>query len=111
ASAAADRPDIDRWILSVLQSLIADVNREMEGYRLYNVVPRLVTFIDDLTNWFIRRSRPRFWKGEDDRDQATAYATLYTRMVTFAKGLAPFMPFLTETVYQRLVRPVDEAAP
>lgn len=111
ASAVAERPDIDRWILSVLQSLIADVNQEMEGYRLYNVVPRLVTFIDDLTNWFVRRSRPRFWKGEDDRDKANAYATLYTTLVTFAKVLAPFMPFLTETVYQKLVRPVDESAP
>ncbi|HVW28595.1 MAG TPA: isoleucine--tRNA ligase [Polyangiaceae bacterium] len=111
ASPVAERPDIDRWILSVLQSLIADVNREMEGYRLYNVVPRLVTFIDDLTNWFVRRSRPRFWKGEDDRDKANAYATLYTALVTFAKVLAPFMPFLTETVYQKLVRPVDPGAP
>jgi isoleucyl-tRNA synthetase len=107
----AERPDIDRWMLSVLQSLVADVNREMEGYRLYNVVPRLVAFIDDLTNWFVRRSRPRFWKSEDDRDKASAYATLYGTLVTFAKVLAPFMPFLTETVYQKLVRPVDASAP
>jgi isoleucyl-tRNA synthetase len=106
-----DRPDIDRWILSVLQSLVAEVNLEMEGYRLYNVVPRLVRFIDDMTNWYVRRSRPRFWKSEDDRDKASAYATLYDVLVTFAKLLAPFMPFLTETVYQRLVPPVDPAAP
>ncbi|HEX3597832.1 MAG TPA: isoleucine--tRNA ligase [Polyangiaceae bacterium] len=111
APPVADRPDIDRWMLSVLQSLVADVNREMEGYRLYNVVPRLVAFIDDLTNWFVRRSRPRFWKGEDDSDKASGYATLYDALVTFAKVLAPFMPFLTETVYQKLVRPVDAAAP
>jgi isoleucyl-tRNA synthetase len=109
--APAERPDIDRWILSVLQSLLFDVNREMEGYRLYNVVPRLVTFIDDLTNWYVRRSRPRFWKSEDDRDKASAYATLYEVLVTFAKVLAPFMPFLTETVHQRLVLPLDPAAP
>lgn len=107
----SERPDIDRWVLSVLQSLIADVNREMEGYRLYNVVPRLVAFIDDLTNWYIRRSRPRFWKSEDDRDKASAYATLYEVLVTFAQVLAPFMPFLTETVYQRLVRPISATAP
>jgi isoleucyl-tRNA synthetase len=106
-----ERPDIDRWMLSVLQSLVADVNHEMEGYRLYNVVPRLVAFIDDLTNWYIRRSRPRFWKTEDDRDKASAYATLYAVLVTFAKVLAPFMPFITETVYQKLVRPVDATAP
>jgi isoleucyl-tRNA synthetase len=105
------RPDIDRWVISVLQSLIADVNHEMEGYRLYNVVPRLVHFIDDLTNWYVRRSRPRFWKSDDDTDKACAYATLYEVLVTFAKVLAPFMPFITETVYQRLVRPVDPSAP
>jgi isoleucyl-tRNA synthetase len=111
APAPAARPDIDRWVLSVLQSLIGDVNREMEGYRLYNVVPRLVHFIDDLTNWYVRRSRPRFWKSEDDTDKACAYATLYEVLVTFSKVLAPFMPFITETVYQRLVRPLDAAAP
>ena len=59
----------------------------------------------------MRRSRPRFWKSDDDADKADAYATLYEVLVTFAKVLAPFMPFLTETVYQRLVRPVDAAAP
>ncbi len=111
APPVSERPDIDRWILSVLQSLIGDVNTEMEGYRLYTVVPRLVSFIDDLTNWYIRRCRPRFWKSEDDRDKAAAYATLYDVLVTFAKTLAPFMPFLTETVYQHLVRSVDENAP
>ncbi len=109
--ALAKRPDIDRWVLSVLQSLVHDVNAEMEGYRLYNVVPRLVSFIDDLTNWYIRRSRPRFWKSEDDSDKACAYATLYEVLVTFAKTLAPFMPFLTENVYQHLVREVDSSAP
>ncbi len=111
AAPVAERPDIDRWILSVLQSLVGDVNREMEGYRLYNVVPRLVAFIDDLTNWYVRRSRPRFWKSEDDRDKTNAYATLYEVLVTFAKVLAPFMPFVTETVYQRLVRPLAADAP
>ncbi|HVJ22199.1 MAG TPA: class I tRNA ligase family protein, partial [Polyangiaceae bacterium] len=111
AAPAAERADIDRWILSVLQSLVADVNHEMEGYRLYNVVPRLVGFIDDLTNWYVRRSRPRFWKSADDKDKANAYATIYEVLVTFAKVLAPFMPFLTETIYQRFVRPVEAGAP
>jgi isoleucyl-tRNA synthetase len=111
APPVSERPDIDRWILSVLQSLLSDVNREMEGYRLYNVVPRLVTFIDDLTNWYVRRSRPRFWKSQDDQDKKSAYATLYEVLVTFAKMLAPFMPFLTETVYQRLVPRVAKDAP
>ncbi len=107
----AKRPDIDRWALSMLQSLVRDVNAEMEAYRLYSVVPRLVSFIDDLTNWYIRRSRPRFWKSSDRVDQAAAYATLYELLTTFAKVLAPFMPFVTEMVYQRLVVPLDENAP
>lgn len=107
----AERSDIDRWILSVMQSLVRDVNQEMEGYRLYKVVPRLVSFIDDMTNWYIRRSRERFWKNDDDTDKAAAYGTLYEVLVTFTKVLAPFMPFLTETVYQRLVRPADAEAP
>lgn len=107
----AERADIDRWILSVLQSLIRDVNVEMEAYRLYTVVPRLVAFIDDLTNWYVRRSRARFWKSEDDRDKQAAFATLYEVLTTFSKVLAPFMPFLTETIHQRLVRSVDPEAP
>ena len=111
AAPVAERPDIDRWILSVLQSLARDVNAEMEAYRLYTVVPRLVSFIDDLTNWYVRRSRARFWKSEDDRDKTNAFATLYEVLSTFSKILAPFMPFLTEQVYQRLVRKVDDASP
>jgi isoleucyl-tRNA synthetase len=111
AAPPSERPDIDRWALSVLQSLVKDVNTEMEGYRLYTVVPRLVHFIDDLTNWYIRRSRPRFWKSSDKKDQAAAYATLYELLTTFAKVLAPFMPFVTEMVHQRLVVTVDPTAP
>jgi isoleucyl-tRNA synthetase len=111
ASPPEERGELDRWILSVLQSLVRDVNHEMEGYRLYTVVPRLVSFIDDLTNWYVRRSRERFWKSEDDRDKTNAFATLYEVLSIFSKILAPFMPFLTEVVYQRLVRSVDAAAP
>ncbi len=111
AKPAAQRHLLDRWVLSVLQSLVRDVNVEMEAYRLYAVVPRLVRFIDDLTNTYIRFSRTRFW-GKDGRDaQADAYASLYQVLTTFAKVLAPFMPFLTEEVHQRLVRSVDSTAP
>ena len=106
-----DRAPFDRWIQSSLQSLIRDVNAEMEAYRLYNVVPRLEHFIDDLTNGYIRYTRARFWKGTDRLSQADAFTTLYEVLTTFAKVLAPFMPFLTEEVHQRLVRPVDPAAP
>jgi len=119
---AEERPALDQWVLSVLQSLVRDVNHEMEHYRLFNVVPRLVLFIDDLTNWYIRRARPRFWAGTErtaavtpglspEQDKAAAYATLYEVLTTFSRVLAPFMPFLTEIVHQKLVVSVDETAP
>lgn len=127
APPVAQRPPLDRWVLSVLQSLVRDVNHEMENYRLFAVVPRLVAFIDDLTNWYVRRARARFWASEqrtterarpvsaDDltarQDKSAAYATLYEVLVTFSRVLAPFMPFLTETVHQKLVVPVDPGAP
>ena len=76
----------------------------MDAYRLFNVVPAVVEFIDDLTNWYIRRSRRRFWKSEDDQDKNFAYATLYRVLVDFSKVLAPFLPFLAEEIYQILVR-------
>ena len=88
----------------MLQSLVRDVNHEMEGYRLDNVVPRLVSFIDDLTNWYIRTNRARFWKTDDQADQASRLRHPVRNLTTFAKVLAPFMPFITEAVYQRLVR-------
>jgi isoleucyl-tRNA synthetase len=102
-----ERSDLDRWILSVLQSLIKDVNEQMEGYFLYKVVPPTLGFIDDLTNWYIRRSRRRFWRSASDAagqfDKACAYATLYEVLVTFSKVMAPILPFITESMYQNLV--------
>lgn len=107
APPAAERPELDRWILSVLQSLVGEVNSQMEGYYLYRVIPPVIGFIDDLTNWYIRRSRRRFWRRAGDeagrRDKASAYATLYETLVTFAKVLAPILPFVTESLYQNLV--------
>ncbi|MDX2344291.1 MAG: isoleucine--tRNA ligase [Acidimicrobiia bacterium] len=114
AAPPAERTEIDRWILSVLQSLIARVNTEMEDYRLYNVIPPILGFIDDLTNWYIRRSRRRFWSQRgtgDDRDKLAAFATLYEVLVTFAKVAAPVLPFIAEELYQRLVRDLDITAP
>jgi isoleucyl-tRNA synthetase len=111
ARPVSERGELDRYVLSVLESLIRDVNREMEAYRLYAVVPRLVDFIDVLTNWYVRLSRRRFWKSQDDHDKADAYATLYEVLTTFAKVVAPFMPFLSEFVYQRTVRRIDASAP
>ncbi|MEA2002930.1 MAG: isoleucine--tRNA ligase [Actinomycetota bacterium] len=109
-----ERAEIDRWILSVLQSLIYRINTEMEDYRLYNVIPPTIGFIDDLTNWYIRRSRRRFWSQRgtgDDRDKLAAFATLYEVLVTFAKVAAPVLPFIAEELYQRLVRDLDATAP
>lgn len=102
------RSEMDQWILSVLQSLIAEVNEQMQGYYLYNVVPPTLGFIDHLTNWYVRRSRRRFWRargesGEGDADKLAAFATLYEVLTTFVEVLAPVLPFLTEHIYQGLV--------
>jgi len=109
-----ERSEIDRWILSVLQSLVTAVNREMEEYRLFAVIAPILGFVDDLTNWYIRRSRRRFWSrrsGGDDTDKLAAFATLYEVLVTFAKVAAPVLPFVTEELYQQLVRSLDKDAP
>lgn len=109
-----DRPEIDRWVVSVLQSLISDVNAEMESYKLYSVIPPVIGFVGDLTNWYIRRSRRRFWahRGAGDAvDKMAAFATLYEVLVTFSKVAAPVLPFVTEEIYQGLVRAVDSSAP
>ena len=102
---------LDRWILSELQTLVHVINVEMEAYRLYRTVPAMVLFVEKLTNWYIRRSRRRFWKSEDDEDKNSAYSTLYRVLVTFAKSLAPVLPFVTESIYQNLVRRWDTEAP
>lgn len=99
----AERPELDRWLLSGLQSLVREVNTQMEGYYLYKVVPPMLAFIDDLTNWYIRRSRRRFSRNESKVDQQSAFATLYEVLVTFGQVLAPVMPFMSERLYQRLV--------
>ncbi|MDR0303225.1 MAG: isoleucine--tRNA ligase [Chitinispirillales bacterium] len=102
--------ELDKWIISYLNHCIADVNTEMELYNLYKVVPLLVEFIDNLTNWYIRRSRRRFWKSENDDDKTAAYQTLYYVLVEFSKLMAPFLPFLTDAVYRNLVGSIDKNA-
>lgn len=103
----AARNEIDRWVVSKLQSLIATINEEMKGYYLYKTLPPALAFIDDLTNWYIRRSRRRFWKNatnhEERMDKLSAYATLYEVLTTFSKVLAPMLPFISESLYQNLV--------
>ena len=114
APALEDRPETDRWIVSVLQSLIAEVNEEMESYRLYAVIPPIIGFVSHLTNWYIRRNRRRFWSHRgtaDEADKLAAFATLYEVLVTFSKVAAPVLPFVTEEIYQGLVKSVDGDAP
>ncbi|NLD98783.1 MAG: isoleucine--tRNA ligase, partial [Fibrobacter sp.] len=94
--------ELDNWIISLLNNTIASVNAEMEQYNLYKVVPILVDYIDNLTNWYIRRSRRRFWKSENDQDKEVAYQTLYHVLIQFSKVMAPFLPFLTDAIYRNL---------
>src|SRR5690606_18398418 len=93
---------LDRWISIKLESLKANIHREMEAYELSRTVPPLLSFLDDLTNWYIRRSRRRFWKSENDQDKVQAYSTLYVVLADFCKLAAPFIPFLTEAIYGKL---------
>ncbi|MFA9262178.1 MAG: isoleucine--tRNA ligase [Undibacterium sp.] len=93
---------LDRWILSELQLTVREVNSAMEAYELNRATRAFGPFVDNLSNWYIRRSRKRFWKSEDDGDKEQAYQTLYTILVTLAKLMAPFTPFLTEEIYRNL---------
>ncbi|HEC78978.1 MAG TPA: isoleucine--tRNA ligase [candidate division WOR-3 bacterium] len=102
---------LDRWILSRLNSLILDVDKLYENYELMTIVKLAEKFFDDLSNWYVRRSRRRFWKSENDADKETAYLVLYECLVKLLKIISPIMPFWTEEMYQNLVRNVDKDAP
>lgn len=93
---------LDQWILSKLQTLVKNVNFEMQNYRLYNVVPELFNFIEDLTNWYIRLNRRRFWDEGMTTDKSSAYTTLYTTLEALSRLMAPFAPFLSDHIYQEL---------
>lgn len=99
--------EIDRWILSLLQKLIAEVTAAMDDYQLSQVAGPIVGFIDQLTNWYIRRSRARFWADEDSPDRVQAFQTLYTVLLTLTRLAAPLIPFLSEAIYQQLKQPQD----
>jgi isoleucyl-tRNA synthetase len=104
AVAMRERPDIDRWILSDLQHLIRTAREAFEEYRLMDFCLEAERFVDDkLSNWYIRRNRPRFWKGEHGPDKQAAYQTLHAVVTTLAKLFAPIMPFFSEAMYQNLV--------
>ncbi|MBC7430129.1 MAG: class I tRNA ligase family protein, partial [Bacteriovorax sp.] len=101
---------LDKWILSKLQTLIKNVNHEMQNYRLYNVVPELFNFIEDLTNWYIRLNRARFWGDGLTDDKCAAYSTLYTALRELTISMAPFSPFFSEYVFQEM-RKMNPAEP
>jgi len=95
-------PLLDRWILSSLERLTGEVVKAMDAYDLQQAVRPFIRFVEDLTNWYIRRSRRRFWKSSDDADKAQAYATLYEVLVRLSKIAAPFVPFTSEAIYRNL---------
>ena len=103
--------ELDRWLLSELNVLVSQVDSELEGYNPTDAGRRIQEFADLLSNWYVRRSRRRFWKSENDEDKISAYATLYACLTSLSKLLAPFTPFIAEEMYQNLVRSVDESAP
>jgi isoleucyl-tRNA synthetase len=106
----AETPNLlDQWILSKLNSLIENTNTEMKAYRLYNVVPKLLDFIEALTNTYIRFNRPHFWKDGMPEDKRYAYETLYHVLITLSKIMAPFAPFLSEETYQNLSLALPES--
>ncbi len=102
---------LDRWILSRLNSLVKLARERLDDYDAASVALAVETFVDDLSTWYVRRSRRRFWKSDNDQDKAGAYWTLWTALVTTVKLLAPFMPFISEEMYQNLVRSCDPDAP
>ena len=106
-----ERSELDRWILSELQQTIATVTDGLERYDSAKPSAAMADFLEDLSNWYLRRSRERFWKTGMDNDKIAAYLTLYECLTTLVTLLAPFMPFLTEELYQNLVRSVNPDAP
>jgi len=106
-----ERSLMDRWILSSLQTLIAEAHKAFSQYHVHRFMKRTEDFVNDLSTWYVRRSRRRFWKGDDDKDKQAAYETLYQVLTDLAKILAPIIPFATEAIYQNLVRTHDGQAP
>ena len=102
---------MDRWILSKLNSTVGAVDDDLANYRIPEAAKALQEFVDDLSNWYVRRSRERFWAKGMEQDKINAYMTLYHALVTIAKTAAPMIPFMTEDIYQNLVRSVDKDAP
>ncbi len=103
--------ELDHWVLSELNQLVADVDSGLQNYDPSGAGRKIEAFVDDLSNWYVRRSRRRFWKSENDADKLAAYTTLYQCLVTLSKLLAPFMPFVAEEIYRNLICSVFPEAP
>ncbi len=101
---------MDKWLLSKMNSMVKTVDENLGNYRIPEAARALDEFVDEMSNWYVRRSRERFWAKEMPQDKINAYMTLYTALVTVAKAAAPMIPFMTEDIYQNLVRSVDSTA-
>src|SRR5665648_30457 len=108
---AEERSLLDRWILSELNRVVATVTEGLENYDAFAPGRAIAEFVDELSNWYVRRSRRRFWKGEEDTDKVAAYLTLHECLATLSKLLAPYTPFLAEEMYRNLVAERDPSAP
>ena len=104
-------PVMDKWLLSKLNTLVKTVDENLGNYRIPEAARALDSFVDEMSNWYVRRSRDRFWAKGMEQDKINAYMTLYTALVTVAKTAAPMIPFMTEDIYQNLVRNLDPSAP
>ena len=104
-------PVMDKWLLSKLNSLITEVDTDLENYKIPETARALDDFVDQMSNWYVRRSRERFWAKGMEQDKINAYMTLYTALVTVAKLAAPMIPFMTEDIYRNLVCANDPSAP
>ena len=102
---------IDKWLLSRLNSTVKEVDDNLENYRIPETAKALQLFVDQMSNWYVRRCRDRFWAKGMEQDKINAYMTLYTALVTIAKAAAPMIPFMAESIYQNLVRGLDGSAP
>src|SRR5699024_427997 len=102
---------MDKWLLSKMNTMVKDVDNNLANYRIPEAARALQEFVDDMSNWYVRRSRERFWAKGMEQDKINAYMTLYTALVTICKAAAPMVPFITEEIYQNLVRSIDKDAP
>ncbi|MGO5550604.1 isoleucine--tRNA ligase [Wansuia hejianensis] len=102
---------MDKWLLSRLYSTIREADSDLSNYKIPETARALEAFVDDMSNWYVRRSRERFWAKGMEQDKINAYMTLYTALVEFCKAAAPMIPFMTEDIYQNLVKTVDQSAP